>query len=195
MSTSHLTANSESYDFGGSDATATWPKEIHALLTKFGIKQAAYVPDGGNAELIARLDTDNAIRTISLTTEQEGIGLIAGAWLGGQRAVLLMQSSGVGNCVNLFSLIRSCTMPAVILVTMRGEWGEFVPWQIPMGQAARKCLELFDFSVIHAEKSDDIAPAVEAALKMAFYGYKASAVLISQRVIGTKSFGKLQATA
>ena len=140
--------------------------------------------------MIERLDADDSIRTLSLTTEEEGVGVIAGAWLGGQRAVLLMQSSGVGNCVNLFSLIRSCTMPAVILVTMRGEWGEFVPWQIPMGQAARQCFELFDFAVIHAATAEDVAPSVEAALKMAFYGYKATAVLISQRVIGAKSFGK-----
>ncbi|WP_081063074.1 thiamine pyrophosphate-binding protein [Burkholderia stagnalis] len=190
MQTSPPTTNLDSYDFGAPGVAAEWPDQLHALLKKFGVAQAAYVPDGGHARLIEKLDSDNSIRTISLTTEEEGVGVIAGAWLGGQRAVLLMQSSGVGNCVNLLSLIRSCTMPAVILVTMRGEWGEFVPWQIPMGQAARKCFELFDFAVIHAATAEDVAPSVEAALKMAFYGYKATAVLISQRVIGAKSFGK-----
>ncbi|VWC88837.1 3-phosphonopyruvate decarboxylase [Burkholderia lata] len=190
MQTSHPTASVESYDFGAPGVAAEWPEEIHALLKKFDVRQAAYVPDGGLARLIERIDADDSIRTLPLTTEEEGVGVIAGAWLGGQRAVLLMQSSGVGNCVNLFSLIRSCTMPAVILVTMRGEWGEFVPWQIPMGQATRQCFELFDFAVIHAATAEDVAPSVEAALKMAFYGYKATAVLISQRVIGAKSFGK-----
>ncbi|CAB3753200.1 phosphonopyruvate decarboxylase [Burkholderia sp. MSh2] len=190
MQTSHPTSNVESYDFGTPGDAAEWPDEIYALLKRFNVRQTAYVPDAGLARLIERLDADDSIRTLPLTTEEEGVGVIAGAWLGGQRAVLLMQSSGVGNCVNLFSLIRSCTMPAVILVTMRGEWGEFVPWQIPMGQAARQCFELFDFAVIHAATAEDIAPSVEAALKMAFYGYKATAVLISQRVIGAKSFGK-----
>jgi hypothetical protein len=74
-----------------------------------------------------------------LTTEEEGIALAAGAWLGGQRAVLLMQSSGVGNCINMLSLPVNCRMPFLTLVTMRGEWGEFNPWQVPMGTATPAC--------------------------------------------------------
>lgn len=59
-----------------------------------------------------------------LTTEEEGIGILAGAWLGGERGVLLMQSSGVGNCINTLSLSKVCGFPLLIIVTMRGEWGE-----------------------------------------------------------------------
>lgn len=69
-----------------------------------------------------------------MTTEEEGIGVVTGSWLGGQRAALLMQSSGVGNCVNMFSLLDSCRVPFLTLVTMRGEYAEFNPWQGPMGR-------------------------------------------------------------
>ena len=76
-----------------------------------------------------------------LTTEEEGIALAAGAWLGGQRSVLLMQSSGVGNCINMLSLSAICRFPLLMLVTMRGEWAEFNPWQVPMGRATQPALE------------------------------------------------------
>ena len=71
---------------------------------------------------------------VVLATEEEGIGLLAGAWLGGERGVLLMQSSGVGNCINTLSMIRTCQFPLLLVVTMRGEWGETNPWQLPMAK-------------------------------------------------------------
>src|SRR3546814_19491696 len=71
----------------------------------------------------------------SLTNELEGGGVGAGAWLGGEKAAMLMQSSGVGNIINALGLVRSCGIPFFTIVTMRGEWGEFNPWQLPMGQA------------------------------------------------------------
>ncbi len=67
--------------------------------------------------------------------------MLAGAWLGGERGVLLLQSSGVGNCINMLSLPVICHMPLLMIVTMRGDWGEFNPWQIPMGQGTRPSLE------------------------------------------------------
>ena len=80
-----------------------------------------------------------------LTTEEEGVGLVAGASLGGQRAALLMQCSGVGNCINMFSLIRNCGFPCLMLVTMRGEFAEFNPWQVPMGSITEPVLRLAGF--------------------------------------------------
>ena len=93
----------------------------------------AFVPDGGHARLIELAQKNNAMRTVTLTTEEEGVALSAGAWIGGDRSVLLMQSSGVGNCVNMLSLIRICKIPFLTIVAMRGEWGEVNPWQVPMG--------------------------------------------------------------
>jgi len=88
-----------------------WPFQIYKTLKEFGVAQISYVPDAGHAQLIELSHGDRAIQTTVLTTEEEGVALSAGAWLGGDRAVLLMQSSGVGNCVNMFSLAASCRIP------------------------------------------------------------------------------------
>ena len=104
------------------------------------MRQVAYVPDAGHARLIELCQAGPDDATVVLTTEEEGIGLLAGAWLGGQRGVLLMQSSGVGNCINMLALNQTCRLPLLMLVTMRGEWGEFNPWQLPMGQSAAAAL-------------------------------------------------------
>ena len=95
------------------------------------------VPDAGHSRLIRSFEADPETRVVTLTTEEEGVAMLAGAWLGGQRGVLLLQSSGVGNCINMLSLPAICHMPLLMLVTMRGDWGEFNPWQIPMGQGTQ----------------------------------------------------------
>ena len=166
----------------------TWPQQIHSILKKFDVRQIAYVPDAGHAELIRQCHADNDINAITLTTEEEGLGILTGAWLGGQRGVLLMQSSGVGNCANMFSLIKMCRIPIVILVTMRGEWGEFNPWQVSMGSHSEDLLKIGDIKVLRAETADDVLECVDAAAAMAFDGGTACAVLISQRAIGRKKF-------
>ena len=165
-----------------------WPEEIHRELSAAGVCVVGYVPDAGHKRLIELCQTDKKMRAVVLTTEEEGIGLAAGAWLGGQKSVLLMQSSGVGNVVNVLGMVRECRFPLVTLVTMRGEQGEFNPWQVPMGQAVRPVLEAMG-TVVHAPSTaEDIVPTVNAALRLAYNSYASVAVLIPQRVIGIKSF-------
>ena len=123
-----------------------------------------------------------------LTTEEEGVGVLTGAWLGGQRGVLLMQCSGAGNCVNQFGLLRICNLPFVTLVTMRGEWGEANPWQIPMGQNTEPVLELCGFTCHRVEKPEDVAPTVQASIEFAYLASTPVAVILGQRLIGAKKF-------
>ena len=170
-------------------ATKTrWQDQVYDLLRQHKVTQFAYVPDAGHRILIDRSLADPDVRSIPLTTEEEGVALIAGADLGGARGVLLMQSSGVGNCVNMFSLVKSCGFPLLTLITMRGEWGEFNPWQVAMGKATPAVLEAMGVLLFSAERPDDVAPAIEAAARMAFEGPNAAAVLLRQRLIGAKSF-------
>src|SRR5688572_19266603 len=165
-----------------------WPDEIHRELSSAGVRMVGYVPDAGHKRLIELCQADKTMRAVVLTTEEEGIGLAAGAWLGGQKSVLLMQSSGVGNVVNVLGMVRECRFPLVTLVTMRGEQGEFNPWQVPMGQAVRPVLEAMG-TVVHAPSTaEDIVPTVSAALRLAYNSYASVAVLTPQRVIGIKSF-------
>ena len=161
-----------------------WPEQVHAELAKAGVRIVGYVPDAGHKQLIELCQADKTMRAVVLTTEEEGIGLAAGAWLGGQKSVLLMQSSGVGNIINVLGMIAVCRFPLVMVVTMRGEEGEFNPWQVPMGRATPQVLEAMGVSVRRAAGASEVAPLVSGA----FQRGEAVAVLISQQVIGIKSF-------
>ena len=167
-----------------------WQETIFTTLKQGGIQQVAYVPDAGHAHVIRRVQADPDMRDIVLTTEEEGVALAAGAWLGGQRAALLMQSSGVGNCVNMFSLLRSCRFPFLTLVTMRGEYAEFNPWQTPMSKATQGAMELMGIRVQRADRAEEVEDTVEAALESAFVAGESMAVLLSQRLIGRKQWIK-----
>jgi len=168
----------------------SWPAEIFAALKEHQVRQVAYVPDAGHTELLRRVHEDPEMTPVLLTSEQEGIGVIAGAWLGGQRAVLVMQSSGVGNCVNLLSLVKTCQLPFLALVTMRGEWGEFNPWQVPMSSATQTSFEMMGVRVLRAEHPAEVGTTVRHACSMVYEGATPQAVLLSQRLIGSKEFVK-----
>ena len=165
-----------------------WPDAIYQELAAAEVRLVGYVPDAGHKRLIELCQADEGMRAVVLATEEEGVALAAGAWLGGERGVLLMQSSGVGNIVNVLGMVKECRFPLVILVTMRGEEGEFNPWQVPMGQATRSVLEAMGTVVHRPAREEDIPSAVNAALRLAYNSYASVAVLIPQRVIGIKSF-------
>jgi sulfopyruvate decarboxylase alpha subunit len=169
---------------------ASWPDVIYAHFRRVGIRQVGYVPDAGHSRLIRLCQDDPRIADVVLTTEEEGVGLVAGAALGGQRAALLMQSSGVGNCVNMFSLLRNCGFGCVVLVTMRGEFGEFNQWQVPMGAITEDVLKLAGFLTYRIDNSDDVDDIVGAGCDMAFDGNLPVAILLAQRLIGRKQWVK-----
>jgi len=165
-----------------------WPLEVHRILAGAKLRQIGYVPDAGHKRLIELCRADGAMRAIPLTTEEEGVGLAVGAWLGGERCALLMQSSGVGNLINVLGTIKECRVPLPMLITMRGEYGEFNPWQVPMGQATPAVLEAMGVVVQPVREAACVPAAVDAALRLAYNSYVATAVLISQKVLGIKSF-------
>ena len=167
-----------------------WPDRIYDALKRAGVRQVGYVPDAGHARLIERCRADEAMRAVVLTTEEEGIALAAGAWLGGERAVLLIQSSGVGNCINMLSLMRTCRFPMPMLITMRGEWEEFNPWQVPMGSIVEPVLSLCETEVSRANSADEVEGLVDRALQCAYGDERIVAVLLSQQLIGRKQWTK-----
>jgi len=169
---------------------ANWPNEIFTALKRWNIGLMAHVPDAGHKRLIEMCQNDNQMRVAPLVTEEDGIALLAGGSLGGLRGVLLMQSSGVGNCINMLGLPRICRLPLLMIVTMRGEWGEFNPWQVSMGQAAEETMKAVGVIVQRADRPEDVGPSIEAAARLAFEGPNAVALLLGQRLIGSKSFAK-----
>jgi len=169
-------------------ATPAWQESIFKVLKLGGVRQVAYVPDAGHSHVIRSVIADPDIEDIVLTTEEEGVALACGAWLGGQRAVLLMQSSGVGNCINMFSLLQSGDFPFLTLVTMRGEYAEFNPWQGPMGKATQAAMELMGIHVMRVDHAEQVEEVVGAGLDAAFQAGEKVAVLLGQRLIGRKKW-------
>jgi sulfopyruvate decarboxylase alpha subunit len=172
----------------GGDVPAPWQDALYDLLRRHNVTQFAYVPDAGHRVLIDRSLADPGVRSVALTTEEEGVALLAGADLGGARAVLLMQSSGAGNCINMLSLIKGGRFPFLALVSMRGDFGEGNPWQFPMGQAVEPVLRAMGVIVLKADRPAEVVPTVEAALTMVFQSGHAVAVLLTQKLIGAKQF-------
>ena len=166
----------------------TWPHELYDLLRRHGITQFAYVPDAGHKVLIDRSLADPNVHSIRLTTEEEGVALCAGAHLGDARGVLLMQSSGTGNCVNFFSLVKGGQFPFLTLISMRGDFGEGNPWQVPMGQAVEPVLAAMGVLCLRIESPTEVIPTAEAGLTMAFTSGQAVAILLTQKLIGAKAF-------
>src|SRR3989442_14676578 len=166
----------------------TWQNEVYDLLRRHRVTQFSYVPDAGHKILIDRSLADPDVYSVALTTEEEGVALIAGADLGGARGVLLMQSSGVGTCINMLSLIKGGRFPFLTLVSMRGDFGEGNPWQFPMGQATQPVLEAMGVICLRIERPEDVIPTTSAALTMVYKGGQAVAVLLSQQLIGAKPF-------
>ena len=170
------------------DAPAKWQDELYDLLRRNNVTQFAYVPDAGHRILIDRSLADPQVHSVALTTEEEGVALLAGADLGGARGVLLMQSSGTGNCINMLSLIKGGRFPFLALVSMRGDFGEGNPWQFPMGQAVEPVLAAMGVICVRIERPEEVVPTVSAALTMVFQSGNAVAVLLTQNLLGAKQF-------
>jgi len=170
------------------DLSLEWPYALYETLTAATVAHMSYVPDAGHTSLINLLNADPEVTTNVLTTEEEGIAIATGAWLGGMRSVVLMQSSGVGNCINMLSLPIQTRTPLLMLVTMRGEWNEFNPWQVPMGRATQIALEAVGVTVLRAETGSDLIETVQQAAVMAYEADGQIAVLIGQRLLGKKQW-------
>ena len=167
-----------------------WPGDVLRAMQARGIATVCTVPDGGLTRLLRMVEAEAGMRLVTLSTEPEGIGIATGCWLGGGRAMLAMQSSGVGNCINALGLPAALRAPCLMLVTMRGQWGEFNPWQVPMGQGTRPALEAVGVRCFPVDKTDEVGETFAAAADIAFNSRVSAAVLVSQRIIGAKGFGQ-----
>ena len=165
-----------------------WQEDLYRVLKEFDVSQVSYVPDAGHRVLIDRSLADPEMHSVPLTTEEEGIAMLAGAHPGGARGVAAMQSSGIGNCVNMFSLVKNGLFPMLVLVSMRGDFGEGNPWQMPMGQAVEPVMEAMGFVTLRIDRPEDVEGAMRAACTMVFRSGQAVGVLLTQKLIGAKAF-------
>lgn len=174
------------------EAPPKWQDQLYEALRRHDVTQFAYVPDAGHRVAIDRSLADSqankGVHSVALTTEEEGVALCAGAHLGGARGVLLMQSSGLGNCVNFMSMVQGSHFPFLTVLSMRGDHGEGNPWQMSMGQASEPILKTMGFITLRIDRPEDVVPTVDAAASMVWKSGQAVAILLTQKLIGAKAF-------
>jgi sulfopyruvate decarboxylase alpha subunit len=167
---------------------AEWSGVMFNQMREAGVKLFAHVPDAGNDRLIAIAEEHNDTRTVLLTTEEEGVAICAGSDLVGERAVLCMQSSGLGNCPNYLSLAKGARFPVLMMISMRGDYGEQNPWQYPMGDALEPLLKAMGVLIFMVESADDLEKATDAAIHASGSGAQPAAIVLSQKFLGAKGF-------
>ncbi|MDH3281385.1 MAG: thiamine pyrophosphate-binding protein [Gammaproteobacteria bacterium] len=167
---------------------AEWSGVIFDILRGAGVQLFTYVPDAGNDRLIALAQAHNDTRAVLLTSEEEGVAICAGADLLGKRAILCMQSSGLGNCPNFLSLAKGGRFPLLMMITMRGDYGEQNPWQYPMGAAVEPLLQTMGVLIFKVQGRDDLKKATMAALDASGNGAQSAAIVLGQKFLGAKGF-------
>lgn len=140
---------------------------VYKGMKRAGIDFVASVPCVNLQELLCLVDSDPEMLHVPVTREEEGVGVCAGAYLGGKRPALLMQNSGLGNSINaLASLNGLYSIPLLMIISHRGGKGEPIVGQVPMGRLTPKLLDAMEipsFAPTLAETEDTVAKAWDLA--------------------------------
>jgi sulfopyruvate decarboxylase alpha subunit len=146
-----------------------WHKHVADALRRNDIRTYATVPDFIVSQVLDHLWADEDCSVITATREEEALGILSGAYLGGQRGALLMQNSGLGNCVNtIASLNVAAQIPVVMVISHRGDLGEYNSAQVPMGQAAERILEALDVRTLQPHTVEEFEAQADRLIKLAY---------------------------
>ena len=161
-----------------------WAAGVCAGLHAAGSRHVVYVPDNPLSHVMRRLASayPDVAATIA-TREEEAFGIAAGLYLGGARPTVMLQSSGLGNSINaLTSLLVPFQIPALIVISMRGDAGEWNAAQVPMGRAVAPILDAIGVSHATAESAANVAEIVAHVGRSAFGTRLPGACLLPRRI-------------
>ncbi len=170
-----------------------WARGVCAGLHAAGSRQVVYVPDNPLSSVLATLRADYPdIETTLATREEEAMGIAAGMYLGGARPTVMLQSSGLGNAVNaLASLVTAYQIPLLLIVSMRGDAGEWNAAQIPMGRATAPILDALGIPHETVASPETIEASVSLLGRTAFGTRQTTACLLPRRITAAEpSAGK-----
>ncbi len=164
-----------------------WSLHVADALRRNGIRLFATVPDYIVGQVLDHLRADAACTVVTVCREEEGLGLISGAYLGGRRGALLIQNSGLGNCVNtLASLNVAAQIPVVLVVSHRGDLGEFNPAQVPMGQATTRILDSLGIRYCLPRSVAELADTADGLVRLAYTASLPVALVLPPELTGGK---------
>ena len=164
-----------------------WPRKIVSLLKANDICSISFIPDSIIGQILKEAEKDPFFHFTTLAREEEGIGIITGEYLGGRYGVLMMQSAGLGNCVNaLASLAIPYQIPFLMLISQRGELGEFNACHVVLGKALRRILDALGIQHYTVDREDELETIVDGAIKTAYTSEQPVAVILSTVLVGWK---------
>lgn len=164
-----------------------WERDVLEALKANDIGTVAYLPDGTAASLIEEIQEDDYFTAIRLAREEEGVGILSGAWLGHERGALICQSSGLATTINaLASLSKPARIPFLGLVTRRGDLGEFNLAQVPFGYNMPDILDDIGIRNSSLESPEVVDDRIDMAAKTAFGTEEPYIVLLESTLTGAK---------
>ena len=166
-----------------------WARTFLDAFRAEDIRNLVFLPDTVMGRLLALAEEDSQqfFRLVTVHREEEAVGVLTGLFLGGQRGAMLVQSSGLGNTLNaLGSLALAYHIPFPLLVSLRGELGEFNPAQMQMGRAVPGCLDALYIPHVTLRGTDDLETILTGALKTCYTNEAPFGILLSAQLTGWK---------
>jgi sulfopyruvate decarboxylase alpha subunit len=168
-------------------ADPSWSKHVADVLRRNDIRLFATVPDYIVSQVLEHLWADPSCTVVTATREEEALGILSGAWLGGQRGALLMQNSGLGNCINtLGSLNVVSQIPVVLTISHRGDLGEFNPAQVPVGQATERILDALNIRHVMPRSIADLESQADGLVRLCYTQSQPVAFILPAELTGGK---------
>ncbi len=169
----------------GIDDSPGWARGVVGALKASGVRYAAHVPDTPLGHLLRLMEPDPDFDVTAATREEEAVGIAAGIALGGGRAVAMMQTSGLGNALNaLASVAVPYQVPMLLVISQRGEAGEWNVAQVPGGRMLRPSLDALGIQHVVLAEEREVDRAVRAAADLAFGTRFPAVVILSKFLTG-----------
>jgi len=168
---------------------SAWHAVILDTLKANDVRLVVHVPDRVLTPLIAAVDADPFFTAFAATREEEALGIVTGAWMGGMRGALLMQTSGFATLPNaLASLALPCQIPALMFVSERGTLGEFNLGQAMVCRTMRPVLDALGVEHHTITRHDELAFIVDRSIKQAVATQAPVTFILSPLLTGGKVF-------
>jgi sulfopyruvate decarboxylase alpha subunit len=167
----------------------TWDQIVAETLKAHDVKLVPYVPDNVLRPLIERIHADPFFTAFACTREEEAVGIASGAWMGGMRSIVLMQTSGFATLANvLASLPVPFQIPVLMLVSERGTLGEFNLGQALVARTMRPVLDSIAMEHHTLKRLDEVQFTVDRTIRQAVATQQPACLILSPLLTGGKVF-------
>jgi sulfopyruvate decarboxylase subunit alpha len=164
--------------------TPAWAVGVCTGVHAAGSRDVVYVPDNPLSHVLRVFEQQfRDVRLYLATREEEAFGIAAGLYLGGRLPTVMLQSSGLGNSLNaITSLLMPYQIPVLMVVSMRGDSGDWNAAQMPMGRAVRGIFESLAVPHTTVESANQACDTIRCAGKTAFGTRTSLACLLPRKV-------------